>query len=82
MDAERPPRYTVRVLDEHLGRTQALPDERLRVTLADGRSFVIDADRLAPRGDGTYVVTVTDLERAQLRAPAPAQAAPRAVAGG
>jgi hypothetical protein len=33
-----------------------MPDNRVLLTLDDGRSFVIDAERLDPQADGTYVV--------------------------
>jgi hypothetical protein len=33
-----------------------MPDERVLLTLDDGRSFVIDAERLNPQSDGTYLV--------------------------
>jgi hypothetical protein len=33
-----------------------MPDDRLLLTLDDGRSFVIDAERLTPQADGTYHV--------------------------
>ena len=34
---------------------QAMPDNRVSLTLDDGRSFVIDAERLKPQADGTYL---------------------------
>ena len=36
--------------------TQAMPDNRLLLTFDDGRSVVIDAERLTPQSDGTYHV--------------------------
>ena len=42
---------------------QALPDERLLVTLEDGRSLIVDADRLAPQADGTEVLALTATDR-------------------
>ena len=33
-----------------------MPDNRVLLTLDDGRSFVIDAERLKPQADGTYRV--------------------------
>ena len=47
----------VRTKDGQLGRTRAMPDNRLLVELTDGRSFVIDAERLEPQGDATYLIT-------------------------
>jgi hypothetical protein len=40
-----------------------MPDNRVLLTLDDGRSFVIDAERLKPQPDRTYrvVLTVGDL---------------------
>lgn len=60
------PEYNVKAVEEHLGHTKALPDERVLVTLADGRSFVMDSERLAPQGDGTYLVALNDTDRFQL----------------
>lgn len=56
-----PPQY-VKAIGEHAASarhvtsTQAMPDDRLLLTLDDGRSFVIDAERLTPQADGTYHV--------------------------
>jgi hypothetical protein len=47
----------VKTKDGQLGRTRAMPDNRLLVELTDGRSFVIDAERLEPQRDGTYLIT-------------------------
>jgi hypothetical protein len=66
MERKGSPRYNVKAVEEHLGRTKALPDERVLVTLADGRSFVIDGERLAPQGDGTYLIALNDADRSQL----------------
>jgi len=46
----------VKSIETHAGSTQALPDNRVLLTLDDGRSFVIDAERLNPQSDGTYAV--------------------------
>ncbi len=52
-----PPRQpVVRTGDGQVGTTQALPDERVLITLEDGRSFVVDTDQLGPQTDGTYLV--------------------------
>ena len=49
-------RPTVRTADGHTGTTQPLPDERVLVVLDGGRSLVVDADRLRPQDDGTYLI--------------------------
>ena len=46
----------VRTSDGQAGITQAFPDERVLITLEDGRSFVVDTDQLGPQTDGTYLV--------------------------
>jgi hypothetical protein len=66
MERKGLPRYNVKAVEEHLGRTKALPDNRVHVTLADGRSFVIDGERLTPQGDGTYIIALNDADRFQL----------------
>ena len=56
-----PPQY-VKAIGEHkagtqqVTSTQALPDNRLLLTFDDGRSVVVDAERLTPQPDGTYHV--------------------------
>jgi hypothetical protein len=40
----------------HSGSTQAMPDNRVLLTLEDGRSFLIDGERLTPQSDGTWHV--------------------------
>ena len=50
---------SVRTADGQVGSTRAMPDDRVLVTLDDGRSFVIDAERLEPQHDGTYLLRVT-----------------------
>jgi len=52
----RPQRQNIKAVESHAGSTQAMPDNRVLLTLDDGRSFVIDAERLDPQPDGTYVV--------------------------
>jgi len=47
----------IRTRDGQLGRSHAMPDDRLLIVLTDGRSFVIDASRLEPQADGTYLIT-------------------------
>ena len=46
----------VKMTDGHVGRTGPMPDNRVLITLTDGRSFVVDAERLRPQGDGTYLI--------------------------
>ena len=36
-----------------------MPDDRVLVTLDDGRSYVIDAERLEPQHDGTYLLKLS-----------------------
>lgn len=57
----------VRTPDGRVGRTQAMPDDRVLITLDDGRSFVVEADRLQPQADGTYVVALTTADRMTIR---------------
>jgi hypothetical protein len=52
-------RQNIRTTDGHTGATRSLPDERVLLTLDDRRSIIIDADRLQPQADGTYVVALT-----------------------
>lgn len=59
MNAQETPRPNVRTTDGHAGTTQAMPDERVVVTLDDGRTIVIDADRLQPQADGSYLIALT-----------------------
>ena len=66
MERKTPPRYNVRAVEQHSGFTKALPDNRVLVTLADGHSFVADAERLTPQDDGTYVIALNDADRNQM----------------
>lgn len=59
MATQRPQRQNIKAIESHAGSTQAMPDNRVLLTLDDGRSFVIDAERLDPQADGTYVVELT-----------------------
>ena len=47
---------TVRTREGEAGTTRALPDDHLLVTLADGRSFVVEGHELALQHDGTYLL--------------------------
>lgn len=58
MERQEPQPQNV-MTNEGPGRTQALPDDRVLVTLEDGRSLVIDGDRLKPQRDGTYELELT-----------------------
>lgn len=68
MTAKATPRPNVRAIEEHFGHTRALPDQRVLVTLTDGRSFIVDGERLQPQDDGTYVLAINDVDRTQLSA--------------
>jgi hypothetical protein len=49
------------------GRTHALPDDRVLVTLDDRRSIVIDGSRLKPQRDGTYKLALTRADKLTAR---------------
>lgn len=53
----------VRTTDGHMGATRSMPDDRIMLMLDDGRSIVIDADRLQPQPDGTYLVALKPTDR-------------------
>jgi hypothetical protein len=53
----------VKTTDGQVGSTAPMPDDRVLVTLDDGRSFVVDANRLKPQGDGTYLLALTAADR-------------------
>ncbi len=55
------------VTTEGQGRTRALPDDRVLVTLDDGRSVVIDGSRLTPQRDGTYKLALTRADKLTAR---------------
>jgi hypothetical protein len=50
------PQPRVRTSDGNTGTTQAMPDNRVLITLDDGRSFVVETDQLMPQNDGTYLI--------------------------
>jgi hypothetical protein len=52
-------RQTLRTTEGQVGSTRAMPDDRVLVTLDDGRSVVIDAKRLEPQDDGTYLLKLS-----------------------
>jgi hypothetical protein len=66
-----PLRINIRTTDGLSGWTGPMPDDRVLITLTDGRTFVVDGDRLEPRPDGTYVIAMTDAERSPLSSRAP-----------
>ena len=51
-------RQQVRTVETHAAAAVALPDDHLLLTLDDGRSLVIDGERLSPQEDGAYQVEV------------------------
>jgi len=61
-----PPRLNIRTADGLSGWTGPMPDDRVLITLTDGRTFVVDSDRLEPQPDGTYTIAVTDADRSPL----------------
>jgi len=62
MPASRSLQQTFRISETRTstraGTTQAMPDDRILLTLDDGRSFLIDGEHLRPQPDGTYHVQV------------------------
>ena len=50
-------------VESHTATTQAMPDDRLLVTLADGRSYIIDSERFNPQPDGTYLLELKAADR-------------------
>ena len=58
MATQCPLRQNIKAIESHAGSAQAMPDNRVLLTLDDGRSFVIDAERLKPQVDGTYRVEI------------------------
>ncbi|HEV7703241.1 MAG TPA: hypothetical protein VGO46_03070 [Gemmatimonadaceae bacterium] len=59
MATQQPQPQNIKAIGSHAGTTQAMPDNRLLLTLDDGRSFVIDAERLKAQADGSYRVDFT-----------------------
>ena len=59
-DLPAPPILNIRTTDGHTGMTRAMPDNRALVSLDDGRSLVIDADKLSPQAGGTYLINLKD----------------------
>jgi len=56
MPTERAARLSFKTIETHGATALAMPDDRVLLTLDDGRSFVIDGERIAPQADGTYHV--------------------------
>ena len=66
-----PPQQSFRISETRIstrsGGTQAMPDNRVLLTLDDGRSFLIDGERLTLQSDGSYhvqLVTGDELDNA------------------
>jgi hypothetical protein len=62
VERQQPQPQNVATTEGH-GRTQALPDDRVLVTLEDGRSIVIDGGRLKPQRNGTYSLALTRADK-------------------
>jgi hypothetical protein len=56
MASQRSQPLRFKTVETHGATAQAMPDDRVLLTLDDGRSFVIDGQRIAPQDDGTYQV--------------------------
>jgi hypothetical protein len=67
MTPQNSPPPDVKTTDGEVGHSRAMPDHRVLITLSDGRSFVVDADRLQPQADGTSVVALTLADRTTVR---------------
>ena len=52
-----------KVVESHTATTQAMPDDRVLVTLADGRSYIIDSERFNHQSDGTYMLELKATDR-------------------
>jgi len=61
------PAPTVKTTGGEVGHSRAMPDDRVLITLSDGQSFVVDADRLQAQADGTYLVALTTVDRTTVR---------------
>lgn len=55
------------ITSEGRASTRALPDDRVLVTLDDGRSLVIDGGRLKPQPDGSYELRLTRADKLTAR---------------
>ena len=67
MTPKNSPPPNVKTTGGEVGHSRAMPDDRLLITLSDGRSFVVDADRLQPQADGSYLVALTTADRTTVR---------------
>jgi hypothetical protein len=56
----------VKTTDGRAGWTGPMPDDRVLVTLTDDRAFAVDAGRLKPQGDGTYLIALTADDRSPM----------------
>lgn len=62
------PPPSVRTTDGDVGHSRSMPDNRIWITLSDGRAFVVNADRLQPQSDGTYLVALTTTDEMSITA--------------
>jgi hypothetical protein len=53
-----PHMQNAKAIEPHVTSTQAMPDDRVLITLDDGRSFVIDADQFDLQTDDTYQIVL------------------------
>jgi hypothetical protein len=67
MERRAPDTQNVMTNEGQAGSTRALPDDRVLVTLDDGRSLVIDGGRLTPERDGIYKLALTRADRLTAR---------------
>jgi len=67
MTPKESPAPSVKTTGGEVGHSRAMPDDRVLITLSDGQSFVVDADRLQPQADGTLLVALTTTDRTTVR---------------
>ena len=67
MTPKKSPAPSVKTTGGEVGHSRAMPDDRVLITLSDGQSFVVDADRLQPQADGTFLVALTTTDRTTVR---------------
>lgn len=75
MRASNPLPQTFRIAETRLstrtGTTRAMPDDRVLLTLDDGRSFLVAGQRIRSRPDGTYHVELDATDELLDAPPAP-----------
>ena len=75
MRSSNPLPQTFRIAETRLstrtGTTRAMPDDRIMLTLDDGRSFLVAGERMRPRPDGTYQVDLFATDELLDAPPAP-----------